>query len=87
VSDRRLSRAWSGCQLGEPAFEEASFGTVVGEVPGMSIGRARLIGPPESSQQLGPGGVQVAEVVETEAVDDTQAGLGSFGLGDGDGTV
>jgi hypothetical protein len=31
--------------------------------------------------------VQVAEVVETEVVDDAQAGLGAFGLGDGDGAV
>jgi hypothetical protein len=29
--------------------------------------------------------VQVTEVVETELVDDAQAGLGAFGLGDGDG--
>jgi hypothetical protein len=31
--------------------------------------------------------VQVAEVVETKSVDDAQAGLGAFGLGDGDGAV
>jgi hypothetical protein len=31
--------------------------------------------------------VQVAEVVETELVDDAQPGLGAFGLGDGDGAV
>ena len=52
----------------------------------MSIGLARLIGRPESSQQLGPGGVQGAVVVEAEAVDYAQASLGSFGIGDGDGT-
>jgi hypothetical protein len=42
----------------------------------MSIGVTRLAGPPETSQEFGPGRVQVAEVVETELVDDAQADPG-----------
>jgi hypothetical protein len=76
-----------GCQFGEPAFEEAAFGAVVCEFPGASIGVPRLIGAPEASQQFGAGRVQVAEVVQSESIDDTQPGLGAFGFGDGDGAV
>jgi hypothetical protein len=53
----------------------------------MPIGVTRLVGFPDASQELGPGRVQVAAVVETESVDDPQAGLCSYGLGDGDGAV
>ena len=84
AADRRLppARARGDGQFGQPAFEEAPFGAVVGEVPGPSIGVPRLVGPPEPAQEFGPGRVQVAEVVETESVDDAQAGLGTVGLGD-----
>lgn len=50
----------------------------LGEVAGLWFGLARLFGPPDSSQRLGPGGVQVAEVVE--AFGDAQAGLGSLAM-------
>src|SRR6185295_2887470 len=61
------------CRSGEfrqPAFEEASFGAVVGELPGPSIRLPRLVGPPETAQEFGPGRVQVAEVIEAELVHD-----------------
>src|ERR671936_493283 len=76
----RLARACSGCQFRQPAFEEAPFGAVLGQFPRTSIGVTRLIRPPEPSQQLSPGRVQVAEVVQTELIDDAQAGFGAFGL-------
>src|SRR6478752_8831126 len=78
----RPARARGDGQLVQPAFEEASFGPVVGEVPGPSIGLLSLVGPAEPAQQLGPVRVQVAEVVEAEAVDDAQADLGTVDLGD-----
>jgi hypothetical protein len=31
--------------------------------------------------------MQVTEVIQTQSVDDPQAGVGSFGLGDGDGAI
>jgi hypothetical protein len=36
-------------ELRQPAFEEAPFGTVVGELPRTSVGVTRLIHPPEAS--------------------------------------
>ena len=40
-----------------------------------------------ATQELGAGGVEVSVVVEAEAVEDGQAGLGPVDLGHGDGPV
>jgi len=45
---RRLARTRRR-ELRQPAFEEAPFGTVVGELPRTSVGVTRLIHPPEAS--------------------------------------
>src|SRR6476469_7195235 len=74
-------------QFSEPALEEAAFGAVLGELSGAAVCVPRLVGPPKPSQELGPGRMQVAEVVQTKSVDDAQGRLGPFGLGDGDGTI
>src|SRR5205823_14592321 len=70
-------RAGRGCEFPEPSFDEAPLGAVIGQVPRAPVGGTRLVGPPEASQEFGPGRVQVAEVVELEPVDDAQAGLGA----------
>ena len=71
----------------QPAVEEAPLGPVVGDLPRPPIGRPRLLDPPHTAQELRFGGVELAEIVEAEPVDETQGRLGSLGLGDGDGTV
>jgi hypothetical protein len=46
---RRIPQTCRGCELREPAFEEAPFGTIVGELPRTSVRVTRLIHPPEAS--------------------------------------
>src|SRR5262245_7605239 len=75
------------CQLRQPALEEAPFRAVVGELPRASIGVTRLVHAPEAAQELSPRRVQVAEIVETEVVEDAQTSLRAVGLGDGDRAV
>ena len=52
-----------------------------------AVGLAGLRGPTEAAQQLAPGRVQVAVVLEGEAVDDVEPRLRALLLGDRDGPV
>ena len=60
-------------ELGEPPLEQPSLGVVVRELERASVGLARLRGAAEPAQQLAARRVQVAVVVEREAVDDARA--------------
>lgn len=78
--------AWLS-EFRQPALDEAPFGAVVSELSRPLIGVTRLVGPPETPQELGPGRVQVAEVIEAELVDYAQARRRALVLGDGDGPI
>ena len=69
----------------EPALAQAPLGLVVDEREGAAEGSARLRGAPQAAQQLAARRVQVAVVVELEAIDDVEPRLGAVGLGDGHG--
>ena len=64
---RRTPSALAGGGGGQPCqalVEEAPFCAVVGEFPRAPIGVSRIIGPSETAQEFGSGGVEVAEVID-----------------------
>src|SRR5260370_1365049 len=65
----------AGGELRTPPLEHALLGVVVHERERALVGGARLVGAAKPPQELAAGGVEVAVVLEREAVDDPQAGL------------
>ena len=62
-------------ELVKPPLQEALLGVVVGERQRPVVGVAGLRATVEAAQQIAAGRVQVAVVVELEAIDYLQAGL------------
>src|SRR6185437_5158972 len=83
---RAAGRSCLGC-LGQPVCQEALLRLGLREVERPAVGLAGLAVAAGPSQEIGAGGVEVAVVVEVEAVENGQAGLGPVDLGHGDGPV
>src|SRR5215471_15816189 len=75
------------CCLGQPVLKEALFGLGLREVERAAVRVVGLIVPADATQEVGTRGVEVPVMVEVEAVEDGQAGIGSIDLGHGDGPV
>ena len=87
---RRAEAAWDVRQpgeLGEPALEQTPLGVVADQRQRPEIRVARLVGPAQAAQQLALGRVQVVVVLQREAIDDLEAGLGTLLLGDRHGAA
>jgi hypothetical protein len=77
----------SSPQPGEAALQEPAL--VVGrpELERPLVGGARLVVAPEPAQEVGASRVQVPVVLQREAVEEREPGLGTGGLRDRDGAV
>src|SRR6266511_3873909 len=83
------SSGWAGnpAELREPPLEQAPLGVVMDQRQRSTVRITGLFRSAESPQQLGPRRVQVAVVVEVEAIDDDEPRLRTLGLGDRHGPV
>jgi hypothetical protein len=79
--------AGSRAEFCQPPLEQTPLGVVVDQRQRTAVGVASLSGATEAALQLAPGRVQVAVVLEGEAIDDLEPRLGTIPLGDGDGPV
>src|SRR5688572_4102227 len=77
-SRRWLLRLSFSGQFGQPPFQEPPFRAVAGEPDRPQERLPCLVQTPQPAQQLRPRRVQVAEVVQTEFLDDAQPGLRTF---------
>src|SRR5437867_12330759 len=74
------SSGWAGsraAKLCEPPLEQTPLGVVVDQCQCSTVRITRLFRSAESSQQLAPRRMQVAVVLQWEAVDDLEARLGT----------
>src|SRR5438034_11102920 len=84
------SSGWAGSRAAEfcePPLEQAPLGVIVDQCQRSTVGITGLFRSAESPQQLTPCRVQVAVVLQWEAVGDLEARLGTLRLGDGDRSV
>src|SRR6478672_9400795 len=72
-------------ELRQPPLEQAPLGLVVDQCQRTAVGVAGLRGATEAAEQLAPRRVQVAVVLEGEAIDDVEPRVGALLLGDRDG--
>ena len=87
LTARRVALRRRRRELGEPALEQAPLRVIADQRQRPQIGVARLVGAAQTAQQLTLGRMQVVIVVELEAIDDLEAGLGAVLLGDGHGAA
>src|SRR5438132_1031679 len=81
------SGAGGRAELRQSPFEQAPLGVVVDQRQRTAVGLAGLRSATEAAQQLAPRRVQVAVVLEVEAIDDAEPRLGTLGFRDRHGPV
>src|SRR5262249_4367302 len=80
-------RALSLPEIGQAPLEQMRFCVVVDKYQRALVGRAGLVVPAETVQQLGAGGMQVMEVLQRERVEDPKPCFGPLLLRDRDRPV
>src|SRR6476661_11145707 len=78
-------RTAGSTKLRQPPLEQAPLGLVVDQCQRTAVGVAGLRSATEAAEQVAPRRVQVAVVLEGEAIDDVEPRVGALLLGDRDG--
>src|SRR5216117_2440061 len=79
--------AGSPAELRQPPLEQVPLGVVVDQRQRPAEGIASLLRSTEAPQQLTPRRVEVAVIVEIEAIDDVEPRLRTLRLADRDGPI
>jgi hypothetical protein len=87
ATDGRGGRGQLRADFCDASPQKAALVVCVRELEGAFVFGARLVCTVEAAEQVGSGGVVVLIGVQVEAVDEGEAGFGSFRLGDGDRAV